>query len=137
MTFTSLQQALHAGFELYDRSEHGYLVRVRTAAGWMRATVDLTAGLRKADAQHGGVSEGAVASVRAGCREDAGRRVIDARLDREARDSYDSVRTEDRALRVSRLRDAIGRENEPVPGSDGDRFFSKTLRELDSEHLAG
>jgi hypothetical protein len=39
LTFTSLQEALHAGFQVYDRTSDGYLVRTRTSAGWALARV--------------------------------------------------------------------------------------------------
>lgn len=42
MTFSSLQRALKAGFQVYDRTENGYLVRAKTAAGWVLAVVDLS-----------------------------------------------------------------------------------------------
>jgi hypothetical protein len=41
MTFSSLEQALRFGFHVYDRTESGYLVRTKTAAGWVLAIVDL------------------------------------------------------------------------------------------------
>jgi hypothetical protein len=37
--FTSLAEALRAGFEIYDRTAEGYLVRTRTDAGWAMALV--------------------------------------------------------------------------------------------------
>ena len=39
IVFDSLAEALRAGFELYDKTERGYLVRMRTAAGWALALV--------------------------------------------------------------------------------------------------
>jgi hypothetical protein len=42
MTFSSLEQAVHAGFSVYDKIERGYLVRARTTAGWALAIVDLS-----------------------------------------------------------------------------------------------
>jgi hypothetical protein len=39
MTFSSLSYALHAGFQVYERTSEGYLVRTRTAAGWALAVV--------------------------------------------------------------------------------------------------
>lgn len=35
--FNSLADAIRAGFELYDRTSYGYLVRTRTANGWALA----------------------------------------------------------------------------------------------------
>jgi hypothetical protein len=37
--FKTLADALRAGYTVYDRTEHGYLVRTRTAAGWAMAIV--------------------------------------------------------------------------------------------------
>jgi hypothetical protein len=37
--FKSLAEALRAGFEIYDRTAEGYLVRTRTDAGWALALV--------------------------------------------------------------------------------------------------
>jgi len=37
--FTSLADALRAGFQIYDRTSEGYLVRTRTAQGWAMALV--------------------------------------------------------------------------------------------------
>ncbi len=34
VVFHSLAEALRAGFSVYERSENGYLLRIRTAAGW-------------------------------------------------------------------------------------------------------
>ena len=34
VVFPSLAAALHAGFEIYDRTAEGYLVRTRTTRGW-------------------------------------------------------------------------------------------------------
>jgi hypothetical protein len=42
VTFPSLEDALHAGFQVYGVTERGYVVRMRTAAGWVRATVDVS-----------------------------------------------------------------------------------------------
>ena len=39
-TFESLTDALRAGFQVYDRTSHGYLVRTRTSAGWALAIVE-------------------------------------------------------------------------------------------------
>ena len=39
MVFRSLADALRAGFQIYDRTQDGYLVRTRTANGWAMAVV--------------------------------------------------------------------------------------------------
>jgi hypothetical protein len=39
MVFKSLADALRAGFQIYDRTQDGYLVRTRTANGWAMAIV--------------------------------------------------------------------------------------------------
>lgn len=39
MVFKTLADALRAGYHVYDRTEHGYLVRTRTTAGWAMAIV--------------------------------------------------------------------------------------------------
>ncbi len=39
MVFKSLADALRAGFQIYDRTTEGYLVRTRTANGWAMALV--------------------------------------------------------------------------------------------------
>jgi hypothetical protein len=41
VTFPTLAAALKAGFEVYDRTTDGYLVRTRTAKGWAFALVAL------------------------------------------------------------------------------------------------
>ena len=40
MVFTSVSEALRAGYQVYDRTADGYLVRIRTAAGWAMALVN-------------------------------------------------------------------------------------------------
>jgi hypothetical protein len=37
--FKSLADALRAGFQIYDRTSEGYLVRTQTAHGWAMALV--------------------------------------------------------------------------------------------------
>jgi hypothetical protein len=37
--FSSLSDALQAGFRVYDRTSYGYLVRTRTPHGWALAVV--------------------------------------------------------------------------------------------------
>lgn len=44
--FLSLDDAIKAGYQTYDRWEHGYIVRTRTAAGWALAIVDLNGNRR-------------------------------------------------------------------------------------------
>ena len=39
MVFKSLADALRAGFQVYDRTSDGYLVRTRTTNGWAMALV--------------------------------------------------------------------------------------------------
>jgi regulation of enolase protein 1 (concanavalin A-like superfamily) len=39
MVFKSLADALRAGFQIYDRTADGYLVRTRTSSGWAMALV--------------------------------------------------------------------------------------------------
>lgn len=44
LVFNSITEALSAGFQVYDRTECGYLVRIKTNAGWALALVDLRKG---------------------------------------------------------------------------------------------
>jgi hypothetical protein len=39
LTFPSLAEAIQAGFQVYDRTPDGYLVRTRTLNGWAAAVV--------------------------------------------------------------------------------------------------
>jgi hypothetical protein len=41
LVFSSVDEALRAGFEVYDRTDFGYLVRSRTARGWALAVVHI------------------------------------------------------------------------------------------------
>lgn len=41
VTFESLDQAIRAGYQVYDRTSDGYLVRMRTVQGWALAVVVL------------------------------------------------------------------------------------------------
>ena len=41
LVFHSLDDAIKAGFQVYERAKTGYLVRVKTAAGWALASVEL------------------------------------------------------------------------------------------------
>ncbi len=40
MVFNSLAEALRAGYQVYERTNEGYLVRTRTDAGWALALVN-------------------------------------------------------------------------------------------------
>jgi hypothetical protein len=40
VVFRSLPEALRAGYQVYDRTNAGYLVRTRTPQGWGLAIVD-------------------------------------------------------------------------------------------------
>ena len=42
VTFRSLAEALKAGYHVYDRTATGYIVRVKTSAGWALALVTCT-----------------------------------------------------------------------------------------------
>ena len=39
VVFKSLAEALRCGFQVYERTPDGYLVRTKTAAGWALAVV--------------------------------------------------------------------------------------------------
>ena len=39
LVFPTLAEAINAGFEVYDRTTDGYVVRTRTARGWAMALV--------------------------------------------------------------------------------------------------
>jgi hypothetical protein len=39
--FKTVADALRAGFSVYDRTEYGFLVRIRLSSGWALAIVDL------------------------------------------------------------------------------------------------
>jgi hypothetical protein len=41
LVFHSLIAAIKAGYEVYDRTETGYLVRIRTKGGWALAIVEM------------------------------------------------------------------------------------------------
>ena len=41
LIFHTLADAMKAGFEIYERTASGYLVRTRTATGWALALVEL------------------------------------------------------------------------------------------------
>ena len=43
VVFRSLSEALKAGFQIYDRTTDGYLVRTRTSTGWAMALVNVKA----------------------------------------------------------------------------------------------
>jgi hypothetical protein len=40
LVFSSLAEAFRAGFQIYDRTPTGYLVRTRMTSGWAFALVD-------------------------------------------------------------------------------------------------
>jgi hypothetical protein len=40
MTFNSISSALQAGYQVYDRTEKGYVMRIKTQAGWGLALVE-------------------------------------------------------------------------------------------------
>lgn len=40
-TFSTLSEAMRAGFHYWDKTENGILVRTRTAAGWALAIVTM------------------------------------------------------------------------------------------------
>ena len=40
VVFSSLREALNAGYHIYGKSERGYLARLRTDAGWALALID-------------------------------------------------------------------------------------------------
>jgi len=46
VVFSSLREALNAGYHIYGRSERGYLARLRTDAGWALALVECVSGSR-------------------------------------------------------------------------------------------
>lgn len=39
LAFTNLNQAYRAGYHIYERTEHGYIVRMRVAGRWTFAAV--------------------------------------------------------------------------------------------------
>jgi len=41
LVFRSLADAIKAGFQVYDRTQTGYLVRTRTTGGWALAIVEV------------------------------------------------------------------------------------------------
>lgn len=41
LVFRSLVDAINAGYQVYDRTETGYLVRTRTLRGWALAIVEV------------------------------------------------------------------------------------------------
>jgi hypothetical protein len=45
IVFRSLPDAMRAGYQIYDRTDSGYLVRTRTPEGWALALVDCRPGL--------------------------------------------------------------------------------------------
>jgi len=41
LIFHSIAEALRAGYQVYDRTQTGYLVRIKTDRGWALALVEL------------------------------------------------------------------------------------------------
>jgi hypothetical protein len=41
MIFRSVADAVRAGYQVYDRTRTGYLVRIKTGGGWALALVEL------------------------------------------------------------------------------------------------
>jgi hypothetical protein len=41
LVFHSINDAVKAGFQIYDRNDTGYLVRIKTSAGWALALVEV------------------------------------------------------------------------------------------------
>jgi len=41
LIFHSVPEALRAGYQIYDRTQTGYLVRIKTDRGWALALVEL------------------------------------------------------------------------------------------------
>lgn len=41
VAFQTLAEAMRAGYQVADRTENGYVVRIKTTAGWAMAFVDL------------------------------------------------------------------------------------------------
>ncbi len=39
MVFSSVTEALRAGYQVYDRTRDGYIVRIQTSRGWAMALV--------------------------------------------------------------------------------------------------
>ena len=44
VVFTTLRAALNAGYHVYERTERGYLARLRTEGGWALALVECIPG---------------------------------------------------------------------------------------------
>jgi len=44
LVFKSLEEAIRAGYQVFDKTPTGYLVKIRTDAGFALAIVDLTTG---------------------------------------------------------------------------------------------
>ncbi|MDQ6931117.1 MAG: hypothetical protein M3126_10705 [Candidatus Eremiobacteraeota bacterium] len=40
MIFSSVTEALRAGYQVYDRTADGYIVRIQTRGGWAMALVN-------------------------------------------------------------------------------------------------
>ena len=46
LVFKSITEALSAGYQVYDRTADGYLVRIQTKSGWAMALVNCKQPLR-------------------------------------------------------------------------------------------
>lgn len=44
VVFSSLREALNAGYHIYGRTERGYMARLRTEGGWALALVECVSG---------------------------------------------------------------------------------------------
>jgi hypothetical protein len=44
VVFRSLHEAIGQGYQIAERTEDGYLVRIKTPAGWATALVELRSG---------------------------------------------------------------------------------------------
>ena len=42
LVFTSLHEAIQAGYQIYERTPTGYIVRIRTSNGFAFAIVEMT-----------------------------------------------------------------------------------------------
>jgi len=54
IVFRSVSEALRAGFQVYDRTSYGYLVRTRTSCGWALAVVHVGLSDSSADVREDG-----------------------------------------------------------------------------------
>lgn len=47
LTFPTIAEAMRLGFTVYDRTPSGYLMRIKTAAGWALAVVETPSRLNR------------------------------------------------------------------------------------------